>query len=325
VHLIAIAVVLGLGCGPAWAPKDGAEVGVDPTLVILPDQGPEPILVAIAGARRSIRLQMYLLTDERALEALVAARRAGKEVTVMLEASPFQAVGANQAAYDRLNAAGAQVSWASPRFSLTHTKLLIVDGERALVMTCNFTRAGLGGNREYLAVIVDPVEVADAQRIFDEDLAGSSGTGPPASRLVVSPLGARARIAGLVEGARSSIAIEMEELSDAEIARGLSEASARGVRVSIVAPASGRSAASEAALRRLAAGGASVRALLSPGLHAKAIVVDRTRAFIGSTNLTQSALDSNREVGVMLDAAAVVEALAGTIDRDWARATSWIE
>jgi phosphatidylserine/phosphatidylglycerophosphate/cardiolipin synthase-like enzyme len=61
-----------------------------------------------------------------------------------------------------------------------------------------------------------------------------------------------------------------------------------------------------------------VRWLGSPELHAKAIVMDRQVAYLGSVNLTYSSMDRNREVGLVTDDAAAVERIARTIEGDLA-------
>ena len=111
---------------------------------------------------------MYLLTDGDAVQALVDARQAGLEVQVILEPHPFRADGANQDAFQRLTAAGVDVTWASARFALTHAKAIVADGKRALVMSLNLTHAGLTTNREYAIADSDPIDVGDAVAIFHQ-------------------------------------------------------------------------------------------------------------------------------------------------------------
>src|SRR6185369_175156 len=100
----------------------------------------------------------------------------------------------------------------------------------------------------------------------------------------------------------------------------LGGAAARGVAVSIVLPGSGRSSATDASARALAAGGASVRLLGAPDVHAKAIVADGARLYVGSINLTAASLDANRELGVVLEDPAAAARVATTIAGDWAHA-----
>ena len=242
-------------------------------------------------------------------------------MVVILEPHPFGADGANQPAYDRLAAAGVGVTWASPRFALTHTKVMVADGRRALIASLNLTRAGLRGNREYLIADEAPADVGAAAAILAADRLGTASAPPPAgSRLIASPVNARAGLLDLIGGARRSLAIEIEELSDPEATAAIAGAVARGVAVSAVVPGTARSATTQAAVARLVEAGAAVRALLSPTVHAKAIVADGARLYVGSVNLTAASLDDNREIGVVLEDATLAARVARTIAGDWARA-----
>jgi phosphatidylserine/phosphatidylglycerophosphate/cardiolipin synthase-like enzyme len=266
-------------------------------------------------------MEMYLLTDDDAIQALVDARASGRIVQVILEPHPFGAESANQPAWDRLAAAGVDLAWASARFALTHAKMILADGNRALVMSLNLTHAGLTTNREYAIADTDARDVADAAAIFAADRVASVAPSPAAQgRLLASPANARARLADLIAGARRSIAIEIEELSDTATVDALVAAVARGVAVSVVLPGADRSTGTDAAAAALAAGGASVRALAAPTVHGKAIVADGARLYVGSINLTAASLDQNREFGLRLDDPMLAARVAATITADWARA-----
>ncbi len=65
---------------------------------------------------------------------------------------------------------------------------------------------------------------------------------------------------------------------------------------------------------------ASVNAL---GLHAKAVVIDGERAFIGSPNVDPRSMLLNTEVGVATDSAALAGKLKELIERDMAPANAW--
>ncbi len=232
--------MLALACGCVPAPADSSRAAPAApagaaTLLIEPDAGDVPVLSFIRGAQRSIAMEMYLLTDDDAIQALADARANGRTVQVILEPHPFGADGANQPAWDRLAAAGVDLAWSSPRFALTHAKLIVADGSRALVMSLNLTHAGLTSNREYAIADTDARDVGDAAAIFAADRVASPAPAPSAqSRLLASPVNARARLAELLAGARRSIAIEIEELSDSAMVDALLAAVARGVAVSVV-------------------------------------------------------------------------------------------
>jgi cardiolipin synthase A/B len=317
---VAIAVA---GCFPT--PVESSKTGSGPatgsaTLQVEPDDGPVPVLSFIRGARRSLAVEVYLLTDDETIQALVDLRGAGREVQVILEPHPFGADGANQPAFDRLAAAGVGVGWSSARFALTHTKTLVADGRRLLVMSLNLTRAGLRGNREYAIIDDAPADVADAAATLDADRLGAPA--PPLSpqgRLLLSPVNSRARILDLIGGARRALAVEIEEVSDPAAVAALVAAAARGVAVTAVVPGAARSTATDAAVQRLVAGGAAVRGLLAPTVHAKAIVADGARLYLGSVNLTAASLDDNREIGLRVDDPALAGRITRTIAADWAR------
>jgi putative cardiolipin synthase len=59
------------------------------------------------------------------------------------------------------------------------------------------------------------------------------------------------------------------------------------------------------------------------GLHTKAIVIDRTRVFIGSMNLDPRSAEINSEMGVVVDSPGLAEALAATMERDMGPENSW--
>src|SRR4051812_48670445 len=86
--------------GPtATAIPDGSGVvGV----FVEPDDGRKPILDELTAARRTIDLQVYLLSDNDIINALVAADNRGVRVRVMMEENPFGGAGNQPAIFDRL-------------------------------------------------------------------------------------------------------------------------------------------------------------------------------------------------------------------------------
>jgi phosphatidylserine/phosphatidylglycerophosphate/cardiolipin synthase-like enzyme len=314
---LAVALALAaLGCG---LPGPGARrQGTAPGAIdqrIEPEDGAQVVPELIMTATRSLALEIYLLTDRPIIASLASARQNGLAVSVILEANPFGAAGANQAAFDQLTSAGVDVRWASARFALTHTKLLLVDGWRAAIMTSNLTRAGLTTNREYILVDDDPSDLADLQRLVAADRVGAPTQGRQ-SRIVTSPETSRPALLALLASARSRLDVEMEELSDAQMTAALEAAVGRGVAVTVVAPASDASTATRAALARLDGAGATVRLLDAPVIHAKTIVADGLRLYVGSINLTAASLDRNREVGLIVDDPQAAQRVTRTVAAD---------
>jgi len=278
-------------------------------LVVEPDAGPQAVLDLITSARASLWMEMYLLTDDRAIAAIAGRAAAGCDVRVILEPAPYQDAGANQTAFDRLAAAGVDVRWSTARFTYTHAKTFTIDHVRLAVLTLNLTTAGLTGNREYAALDDDPTDVAAAETIFAADALGAT-TALPAGRLVTSPESTRPALRALIDDARTSLALETEELTDTAIVGALLDARARGVAVTLAWPGPASGAGSP--FLELAATGAVVRAVTAPPIHGKVLVADGRTLYVGSANLTPTSLDDNREMGLWLDQPATAALIATT-------------
>ena len=54
------------------------------SLIILPDDSAQPILDAINGATKSLRIKMFVFSDPETLKAVIAAQKRGVKVRVML-------------------------------------------------------------------------------------------------------------------------------------------------------------------------------------------------------------------------------------------------
>ncbi len=314
-----LAFVCSAGCelSPAGTsiPNHPATSAAPVALAVEPDAGPQAILDLIASARTSLWMEMYLLTSADAIAALGARAAAGCDVRVILEPAPYQDAAGNQAAFAQLAGAGVDVRWSTARFTYTHAKTFTIDHARLAVLTLNFTGAGLAGNREYAAVDDDPTDVAAAETIFAADELGAA-TAVPVGRLVTSPESSRPTLLGLIGGARTSLALETEELTDGAIVDALLDTSGRGVAVTLTWPGPAPVAGSSSPFLALAAAGALVRVATAPPIHGKVVVVDDRTLYIGSANLTPTSLDDNREVGLRLDLPATAAQVAATVAGD---------
>jgi phosphatidylserine/phosphatidylglycerophosphate/cardiolipin synthase-like enzyme len=284
-------------------------------LVVLPEDGPNAILDEIDRAQTSIDLYVYLLPSEQVLAALSDAHARGVATRVILERDPFGGGGSNQDAFDRLRATGIEVHWSSDRFAFSHIKTFIVDQRVALIMTLNLSWSALTRNREFAVVTTVPEDVAEVARLFDADWSGSPYQ--PRGDIVTSPDNSRTVLRGLIDGATQSIEVYAEVVRDGDMRERLIEAARRGVHVRILVPANPTDDA-RSIYRELEQSGVEVRLLADAYSHAKAIVVDGSRAFVGSQNLTQGSLDKNRELGIILTDHPNLDRLRSVFESDWA-------
>jgi cardiolipin synthase len=304
----------GCGFGPGSGPGRGNTTSSRAVeLIVVPDDSTANILTAIRSARRRVLVEMYMLTSVDAVDALLMARAAGCEVRVLLEPTPYGDAMANQAAFMALTAAGVDVRWIGRPKGLVHTKLVVVDDAVAYVMSLNLTMSGLATNREYVIVDSDPADRTRLLAIWNADAQGADpGATLARTRIVASPIDSRPRLGAAIDGAVGSIAIEIEEFSDGDFTTRLIGAHDRGVVVTIVVPATNRSASTTATLNQLSASGVVVRTSATPTVHAKAMVVDGRQVYVGSVNFTRASLDDNREIGFLTNDSPALATRVGT-------------
>jgi phosphatidylserine/phosphatidylglycerophosphate/cardiolipin synthase-like enzyme len=322
--LIALAVVVALTSdvtddlrerGDAPSASDGSGVR---GLIVEPDDGRAPLLDELRSADRSIDVMIYLMTDDRIIDALLDAESRGVEVRVLLEHYPFGGYGEPEQLANELLGAGAEVKWTSDSFTFTHAKSIIIDSETVAILNFNLSRSSFEFNREFGVISTFPGDVAEFQAIFDADWQGERFREP--DDLIVSPLNSRAEILELFESADRSIDIYAEVVRDRDVIDALERAERNGVEVRIVLSFD----AEPDAIRitgELEAAGVEIRYFDELYIHAKAIVVDDEIAFVGSQNFTRTSLDENREVGIIVREAAVVERLGEQFEEDFAIAS----
>src|SRR3989338_11270064 len=158
------------------------------SLIVLPRDWIKPLLSMIGGAEKSVDLVMYQLEDPQVEEALAAAPARGVAVRVLLNKGYYgKQEGRNQPAYEYLESKGVAVHWTPAYFALTHQKTLVVDGEKALIMTFNLVPKYYATGRDFGIVDTEPSDVAAIEEAFDADWNGNRIPAPADEDLVWSP------------------------------------------------------------------------------------------------------------------------------------------
>src|SRR5258705_955462 len=99
------------------------------SVFVLPDDSAQPILDAISAAVKSIRVKMFVFSDPALAQALIAARRRGVKVQVMLNPARRSGEEDNEKTRHELARGGIDVIDSSPDFHLTHEKSMVADEE----------------------------------------------------------------------------------------------------------------------------------------------------------------------------------------------------
>lgn len=319
-----LAVVSAVGSSAA-APAPAHATAPVRTLLVEPAAGLAKIYASITSAKKSIDLEMYELVDTQAETLLAQAESRGVNVRVILD--KHLEGTRNAAAYAYLVSHHVAVHWAPSGFAADHEKAMVVDTTDAWIMTLNLTSEYYPNTRDFAVLDTTPADVHSIVATFDDDFSGRSVAPSNGADLVWSPTNASGALLSMIAAARSTLWVENEEMSDETIVDALAAAARRGVAVHVVMNDTSEYAPE---FDTLVAAGAKVGTYPGdPGLyiHAKVIVADpgssRAEAFLGSENFSVASLLHNRELGLTTRNGAVVNALAGTVEHDFAGAAAW--
>ncbi|HYL99698.1 MAG TPA: phospholipase D-like domain-containing protein, partial [Blastocatellia bacterium] len=147
--------------------------------------------------------------------------------------------------------------------------------------------------------------------LFDADWNGSDFVHRD-STLLISPFDSREKLTEFLDTAARNIRIMDAKLTDEELLALLLRKAQDGVDVKVI----GRDTPLDKIVPNF-----HVRQLGRYKLHAKCIVVDGTRFFVGSQNLRAVSLDRRREVGIIIEDEAMARKIERVFDGDWLEAT----
>jgi cardiolipin synthase len=292
------------------------------SLIVLPDDSVQPILDAIDGATKSLRIKMFIFTDPTLLDAVIAAHRRGVNVRVMLNPKRRSGVSENDESRSKLEAAGIEVRDSNPAFDLTHEKSMVVDDKTAFVKSLNWQTKNLTGTRDYAVITRHAHEVEEIINGFEADWNRQDFA---SKHLIWCRGNGRERITQFINQAKHSLWLQNERYQDQMMIECLVRAKERGVKIHVMArPAhtlkKDKLIEGVGGLRILRDVGVKIRKLKKLKLHAKMLLADGERAIIGSINLAPGSFDSRRELAIEVDDKHIVDRLHEIVKRDWKNA-----
>ena len=311
--------LLSVGTGTASASAVAFAVWAEPAA------GFGQVYRFVLSARHSLDMTMYELDDRSAEADLAADASRGVDVRVLLDKA-YHGGSYNEAAYSYLRSHGVHVKWA-PSSVIVHQKTITVDNRAAIIMTGNLTSEYYATSADFTLEDTRPADVARIVGAFDDDWAGDltkSWYDIPAhgqeGDLIFSP-GSEGALVGLISSAKRTVETSSEEMDSYKVEDALEADARRGVSVEVLMT---EDSSWDSALNKLKAAGVHVK--LYPysynGLyiHAKALIVDGTTAYVGSINYSTASLVYNRELGLISSNLAVVKPVAQAWGRWWAGA-----
>jgi phosphatidylserine/phosphatidylglycerophosphate/cardiolipin synthase-like enzyme len=284
------------------------------SLIVQPGDSFFPIVTAIDSATHSINMTIFRMDDPVVRDALSNAVNRGVTVRTLIASKSKGWIKRNKKLSGELSSMGVEVRSPSDtngsELKRYHYKILTVDDACSLILTFNPTQKNLHYARDYGLLIRDHDVTIELNRLFNADWEGNEFT-PVNTPLVISPFDSRDKLTELLESGERSIRIMDAKVQDPDIKALLLRKARSGCDVKIITRDS---------LFSDSAPNFRIRRFTKYKLHAKCIVVDTLRFFIGSQNLRGVSIDRRREVGVIVEDDPIARKIERIFDEDWAAA-----
>jgi cardiolipin synthase len=274
-------------------------------LIVQPDGGISPVLLAIRRATKSIDILVFRFDLQDVRKALANAVSRGVTVRALI-AHTNHGGGKNLRKLEMsLLEAGVIVSRTADDLVRYHGKMMIVDERILHLYGFNFTRLDVERSRSFGIITRHGRFVQEARKLFDADCCRQPYRAA-CDRFIVSPENARDRLCAFIKSTKKQLLIYDPKVSDPAALRQLAERAKAGVDIRIIGKLAGR------------APGVAVEPYPGKRLHVRTIIQDGRRAFLGSQSLRKTELDQRREVGAIVDDKRVVQELVRVFESDWA-------
>ena len=272
-------------------------------LIVQPEDGVVPVVTGIRSAKKSIDMPIFRLDHIEVDKAIKSAVKRGVAVRTLIAHTNSGGEKGLRKLEQRLLATGATVSRTADDLVRYHNKFMIVDGRTLFVFGFNFTHLDIDRSRSFGIVTNNRRLVLEATRLFEADFNRRPYT-PGLKSFLVSPENARTELAAFLKTTKSQLLIYDVRITDNAMIRILKERSKAGVVIRMMGKLQKKDL--DAQIEKF------------PGrLHARAIIQDGRRAFLGSQSLRRLELDERREVGLIITDPRVVRQLMSTFESDW--------
>jgi cardiolipin synthase len=280
-------------------------------LLIQPDHGIAPLLEALDGAKKIIRILIFRFDRPEIERALLAAVRRGVEVHALI-AYTNQGEEKNLRRLEtRLLGEGITVARTADDLVRYHGKMVIVDDKTVFILAYNFTHLDIDLSRSFGVAVTTPHLVKEAVRLFECDSKRHPFTDPK-DDFVISPVNARERLTNFIVGAEKQLRLYEMKISDREFLKQLNKKISQGVDVRVISRASAKN------------GSIPVRRMPSR-LHLRCILRDGHSAFLGSQSLRKLELEARREIGIIFEDKHTVKKMAAVFETDWKQSEPALE
>ena len=292
------------------------------SIIVLPDDTANEIVAAIDGAKESLLIKMFLFSDPVLIDAVIAAKKRGVKVKVMLNPARKSGEEENEETRRKLTEASIEVRDSNPQFTITHEKSMVIDDKLAFIKSLNWETKNFTETRDYAIITYHPHEVKEIVLCFQADWHRKSFDPGPDLNLIWCSNNGRTKIAKFIDEAKHTLFVQNERFQDLVIIERLVHAASRGVKVHVMARPphtlkKEKLVEGVGGLRIMDDVGIKIHKLKNLKLHGKMLLADGCRAIVGSINLSPGSFDHRRELAIEVHDPPVIERLRKIAHHDW--------
>lgn len=259
----------------------------------------------IQSAKQSIAIAIYSLKNPEIIDALKGSCLEGKQVSIVCDAQASKGITKHFAgkSIQIVRRAGE---------GLTHQKIVVIDDERVLLGSSNFTTESLAVHGNLVLGLENTAlatSLSKKIKSMDEDtkstplLHQNAMIGSQEVELWVLPDDPQAaqRLKSLIQAAKKTLRVAMFTWTRQDLAEEAIKAHKRGIHVEAIIDRYSGNGASAKVVKALSGAGIPVRLSTSKGLmHHKFAIIDDEILVNGSANWTLNAFKSNDDCFLIL-------------------------
>ena len=270
------------------------------------------IVHKINKAKKSVYIEVYMLTERKIKLALFNAKKRWVDVKIILEHSPYLAKSINEKYFWEYKNAWLNIVWSNPKnYVLNHSKIILIDEKELILSTWNFTSSNFRKNRDLFIFSEDKNIVYSFLEIFNSDFLWKKITKYDDS-LVISPNYSRIKIEKLLRFARKNIKIYIPYLKDKEILKILKQKQKKWLKIEIIMS----NFWYEDFVKNYGKILKISKLNKNLNMHSKAVLVDNKYLFIWSENFSSPSFDENREMWILLKNSEIIKRFNNVFNSD---------
>lgn len=282
------------------------------TLFLSPNTSHEWVINILKSAKYSIAIWWYQITDKEFIHVLKQKADQWVSVRIILEKSTYWWTSKEFAQFvKQIQNTTIQVKsdehlW----INFQHAKTILIDNKSFLVSSANYSYWWFFHNREHWFYSYEPNHNKTLTSLFDNDWSEDKEQTPPLfDSLRICPFNCRRQLTQLIDSATTWIDIQAQYLEDEQLINQLIAKINWWVSVRIIVWKYQENTLPSTLQE-------SVRIMDDPNVHAKSILIDWLKLYLWSMNLSENAVEKNREIGIVTNDKYIIRQFLWQFDKD---------